>query len=107
MTYLLLALAIVFEVGWATAMKASHGFTRPLPAAITILAYVLSLVFLTLAVRKLDISVAYAIWAGLGAAIIAGIGILYFQEPINLLKAGSLALIVVGIIGVRLSGTMP
>jgi small multidrug resistance pump len=43
----------------------------------------------------------------LGAAIIAGIGILYFQEPINLLKAGSLALIVVGIIGVRLSGTMP
>jgi small multidrug resistance pump len=98
-----LALAIVFEVAWAVAMKLSQGFTRPGPAAVTVVAYLLSVVFLALATRRLDLSVAYATWGGAGMALIAVCGVLYFREPLTLLKAGSLALILIGIVGLHWS----
>lgn len=104
MTWIFLSLAIVFEVGWAIAMKLSSGLTRPGSAAATILMYLLSLVFLALAVRRLDIGLAYALWAGAGAAIIALIGILHFKEPATALKLVSLALVIAGVIGLNLSG---
>jgi len=104
MTYFFLALAIVFEVAWAISMKLSSGFTRASFAIATIVAYLLSVVFLAFATKKLDIGVAYAIWAGAGVAIIALIGMTYFKEPVNALKLASLALIVAGIIGLQLSG---
>src|SRR5688572_32860380 len=87
MTYLYLALAILFEAGWAVSLKASQGFSRPLATASTLVMYILSLVFLMLAVRKLEIGATYAIWAGLGAAIIAVAGVVHFREPVTPLKA--------------------
>ena len=104
MTALYLILAILFEVAWAVAMKVSSGLSRPLPAAITVIAYILSLVFLSLATRRMEIGAAYAVWAGSGAAIIATIGILYFREPVTALKLASMGLIVAGIVGLQFSG---
>jgi len=104
MTYLYLAIAIVFEVGWAIAMKLFNASHKPGTAAAMVVMYVLSLVFLTLATRKLEIGVAYAIWAGTGAAMIAVAGITYFKEPASVLKLASIGLIVIGIVGLQLAG---
>ena len=104
MIYFYLALAIVFEVAWAVAMKMSEGLSRLAPTIVTIICYLLSVVFLAFAPKKLDVGLAYAIWAGSGAAIIAVIGVLYFKEPLTMLKAASLALIIAGIVGLQLSG---
>jgi multidrug transporter EmrE-like cation transporter len=103
MTYLYLALAILFEVGWALGLKVSQGFTRPVAAVATALMYILSLVFLMLAVRKLDIGPAYAIWAGTGAALIAAAGIVWFKEPISSLKLVSMFLVIAGVVGLNLA----
>jgi small multidrug resistance pump len=105
MTPLYLALAIVFEVAWAISMKVSQGLTKPIPAAITLIAYILSLVFLSLATRRMEIGTAYAVWAGSGAAIIAVIGIVYFREPASALKIASLGLVIAGIIGLQLGSS--
>lgn len=104
MTYVYLALAIVFEVGWALCMKASEGLTRPPATAATVVLYLLSLVFLALATRKLDVGIAYAIWAGLGAAIIAVGGVVIFREPMTALKVVSMLLVIAGVIGLNLAG---
>jgi small multidrug resistance pump len=102
-TYLYLALAVAFEVGWALAMKISEGLTKPLAAGACLVMYALSLVFLSLATRRLDIGVAYAIWAGSGAAIIAVIGVLWFKDAVTPLRAVSLLLVVAGVVGLNLS----
>lgn len=104
MTYFYLALAIVFEAGWAIGLKVSNGFSRPVATAATIVMYVLSLVFLMLAVRRLEIGATYAIWAGLGAAIIAVAGVVYFREPVTAVKVVSLLLVIAGVVGLNLSG---
>ncbi|HOB75365.1 MAG TPA: multidrug efflux SMR transporter [Phycisphaerae bacterium] len=104
MVYVWLIIAIMFETGWAVAMKLSDGFTRVGPAAVTIVLYLLSVVFLALAAKRMELSIAYAIWAGSGAALIALAGILYFKEPITAAKAASLLLIIAGIVGLQLSG---
>jgi small multidrug resistance pump len=85
-------------------MKLSKGFTRPAPAAATVVMYLLSVVFLAFATKKLDVGVGYAIWAGSGAALIAIAGILYFKEPASALKIASLGLIVMGIVGLQVAG---
>ena len=103
MVYLWLGLAIFFEVGWAIAMKLSDGFSRLWPAAATVVMYLLSVVFLALATRKMDIGVGYAIWAGSGVALIAIVGMLYFKEPATALKFVSLALIGAGIVGLSVA----
>jgi small multidrug resistance pump len=94
----------VFEVAWAVAMKMSDGLTKLAPTAVTVVCYLLSVVLLAFATKKLDVGLAYAIWAGTGVAIIAVIGVLYFKEPMTMIKAGSLALIVAGIVGLQISG---
>lgn len=104
MTYLWLVLAVVFEVGWAIAMKMSDGLTKLWPTGATIVMYLLSVVFLSLATRKLPIGVAYAIWAGSGVALIAVAGVVCFKEPISALKVVSLGLIVLGIAGLQIAG---
>jgi multidrug transporter EmrE-like cation transporter len=104
MTYLLLALAIVFEVGWAIAMKLSSGLTKPAPTIAFGIMYILSAIFLALATKKLDVGVGYAIWAGAGAVLIAVCGITYFKEPASALKVVSMCLVVAGIVGLGLSG---
>lgn len=103
MTYAYLALAIACEAGWAVGMKASHGLSRPLPTAITAILYVLSLVFLALATRRLDLGTTYAVWAGLGAVLIAVAGVVVFHESLSPVKIASIALVVVGVVGLQIS----
>lgn len=103
-TYFYLILAIVFEVAWAIAMKLSVGLTRPRPTAVLIVSYLLSVVFLALATKKMEIGVAYAIWAGSGAVLIAVAGVMYFKEPATAAKMISIGLIIAGIVGLQMSG---
>ena len=104
MSWLYLVLAIVLEVSGTTSMKVSQGFTRILPSVLMFLFYGLSLSALTLALKKIDVSVAYAVWSGLGTALIAGVGVLWFREPLNAMKIMSLLLIILGVIGLNLGG---
>ncbi|MCB4760344.1 MAG: multidrug efflux SMR transporter [Sulfurovum sp.] len=99
-----LLLAIVFEVTGTTAMKMSEGFTKIIPSAIMIIFYMLSLTALTLALKKFDVSMAYAIWSGVGTALIALIGFYFFKEEMNIVKILSIGFIILGVIGLHLSG---
>jgi small multidrug resistance pump len=98
-----LAGAIVFDVAAMVSMKLSLGFTRLTPSVLIFVFYTVSFTALTLAVKKLDIAVVYAIWSGVGTLIIAIVGMTYFKEPATLLKIVSIGLIVVGVIGLNLS----
>jgi small multidrug resistance pump len=104
MSWLYLVLAIVLEVSGTTSMKLSQGFTQMLPSVLMFLFYGLSLAALTLALKSIDVSVAYAVWSGLGTALIATVGVLWLKEPLNALKVVSLMLIIIGVIGLNLSG---
>jgi len=104
MTWLYLVLAILLEVSGTTCMKLSEGFTRMVPSILLVVFYTLSLGMLTLALKKIDVSVAYAIWSGVGTALIATIGVLWFKEPATALKLISLGLIIIGVVGLNLSG---
>ena len=104
MAWIYLVLAILLEVSGTTCMKLSEGFTRMLPSVLLFVFYTLSFVMLTLALRKLDVGVAYAVWSGVGTALIATIGVLWFKEPATALKLISLGLIIIGVVGLNLSG---
>lgn len=104
MSWFLLVTAILFEVSGTTCMKLSYGFTRRLPTILMFVFYALGFVPLNLALKRINISVAYAIWSGIGTAIITTIGILWFKEPVNALKLISIALIIIGLVGLNLSG---
>lgn len=101
----LLAFAILLEVAGTTAMKLSAGFAKPVPSVLVFVFYFPAFVALTLALKRIDIGVAYAIWSGAGTALIAIIGYCYFQEPLNTAKFISLVLIIVGVVSLHLSGT--
>jgi small multidrug resistance pump len=104
MTWLYLALAISLEVSGTTCMKLSDGFTRRVPSILLFVFYTLSFCMLTLALKRLDVSIAYAVWSGVGTALIATIGVLWFSEPVTALKLISLGLIIIGVVGLNLSG---
>ncbi len=104
MSWIFLVFAILFEVAGTTCMKLSEGFTKLLPSVGLGVFYLLSLTLLTLALKRIDVSVAYAIWSGLGTAVISVIGIAIFREPVTAMKIGSLVLIVLGVVGLNLSG---
>ena len=104
MTWLYLALAILLEVSGTTCMKLSQGFTKLVPSILLFVFYTLSMGMLTLALKRIDVSVAYAVWSGVGTALIATIGVLWFKEPVTALKLISLGLIIVGVVGLNLSG---
>jgi small multidrug resistance pump len=99
-----LLLAIVLEVCGTTAMKLSHGFTRLGPSIAMVVFYILCFSALTMTLKKPDVSIAYAVWSGVGAALIAVIGVVWFREAVTPLKLASLALIIVGVVGLHLSG---
>lgn len=103
--WVMLVGAIFFEVAGTTCMKLSEGFTRPLPSALIFVFYGVAFTLLTLALKKLDVSVAYAVWSAVGTAVIAGIGIIWFKEPLTALKVVSLLLIVAGVVGLNLRST--
>ena len=103
MSWVYLVIAILFEVSGTTCMKVAQGFSRLLPSIFVFVFYALSLSSLTLALKKIEVSVAYAVWSAVGTALIAAIGILAFRESVNALKIFSLALIVAGVVGLHLS----
>lgn len=104
MHWLHLTLAILFEVAGTSCMKLSAGFTKTTPSVLMWLLYGASFYFMTLTLRKLDVSVAYAVWSGVGTALIATVGVLYFREPVTLLKLAGLAAIIGGVVALNLSG---
>ena len=104
MTWIYLALAILLEVAGTTCMKLSDGFTKVMPSILLFVFYTLSFGMLTLALKRIDVSVAYAVWSGVGTALIATIGVLWFKEPTTALKLISLALIIIGVAGLNLGG---
>ena len=104
MSWIYLLAAILLEICGTTCMKLSLGFTRFWPSVLLFVFYSLSFAAVTLAIKQIDVSVAYAIWSGVGTALIAMIGILWFKEAASTLKLVSLVLIVIGIVGLRLSG---
>lgn len=103
MAWLLLILAGLCEVVWAIGLKYTEGFTRFWPSLITLVAMVASVVLLGLAVKSLPVGTAYAVWVGVGAVGTAILGILLFAEPATAGRLLSLALIVSGIVGLKLA----
>lgn len=103
MSWLYLVAAILLEVCGTTCMKLSQGFTRIAPSVLLFIFYGLSFGAVTLAIKRIEVSTAYAIWSGVGTALIAVVGILWFKESIGTLKVASLTLIILGIIGLNLS----
>ncbi|OYD08466.1 DMT family transporter [Paludifilum halophilum] len=103
MSWIFLILAIVLEVTGTVSMKLSEGFTKLVPSVLMFVCYGLSLFSLTMAVKKIDLSLSYATWAGLGTAFVTLVGILWFQETANAFKLVSLALIIVGVVGLKLA----
>lgn len=106
MSWLFLTLAIVLEVCGTTCMKLSEGFSRLAPSVLIFIFYGLSFAAFTFALRRIDLSFAYAVWAGLGVLLIGTIGILHFEEPVSALKIASMVLIAVGVVGLYGSGAV-
>lgn len=104
MNWLYLIAAILLEVSGTTCMKLSEGFTRWTPAVWMFILYGLSFTSLAFALKRVDVSVAYAIWSGVGTALIATIGVLWFREPVTVLKVFSIGLVIAGVVGLNLSG---
>ncbi len=102
--WLFLLGAIVLEVAGTTSMKLSMGFTKLLPSVLIFVFYTASFICLTFALQHINVSIAYAVWAGAGTALIAMIGLAYFAEPITSLKLVSLGLIILGVVGLNLAG---
>ncbi len=103
MSWLYLLSAIACEVVATTCMKLSEGFTRWLPSTLMFLFYAISFSLLTLALREFQVSVAYAVWSGLGTVLITLVGVVFFQEPAGAFKLGCMALVVVGVVGLNLA----
>jgi small multidrug resistance pump len=101
----LLSFAIVSEVAATVALRLSDGFTRPGPMAIVVAGYGISFWLLALVLREMSIGATYAVWSAAGTALIAAIGVLAFGEPATALKVASLALIIVGVIGLNMAGS--
>ena len=102
--WILLAFAIVAEVAGTTAMKLSRGFEVWQWTVTLALCYALSFYLLALVLKRIEVGVAYAIWAGAGTALIALVGIAVFNESMTTLKVVSLAAIIAGVVGLNLSG---
>ena len=103
MSWIILFIAGLLEVVWAIGLKYTHGFTRLTPSVITVTAMIVSIVLLSWAMRSLPVGTAYAVWTGIGAVGAAITGILLLGESASLARIASFALIVAGIVGLKLS----
>ncbi len=106
MNWLTLTLAGLFEIGWAIGLKYSDGFSRLWPSIGTVLAMAVSLGLLGIAMKSLPVGTAYAVWVGVGAVGTVILGIVLFDEPANAGRLLSMALILAGIIGLKLSSSV-
>jgi quaternary ammonium compound-resistance protein SugE len=103
MSWLLLLLSGLLEAGWAIGLKASAGLTRPIPTVLTLAGMVASFVLLSLAAREVPVGTAYAVWVGIGTIGATALGIAFYAEPVSAARLGSLLLIVLGIVGLKLT----
>lgn len=104
MAWTILIIAGLFEIGWAIGLKYTVGFTRLVPSVLTIAAMVISVYLLALAVRNLPIGTGYAVWTGIGAAGTAVLGIVLLGESASIARLASIALIIAGIVGLKIAG---
>jgi quaternary ammonium compound-resistance protein SugE len=102
LAWVLLSVAGLFEVGWAIGLKYTEGFTRLVPSVLTIASMAVSMLLLGLALRTLPVGTAYAVWTGIGTVGTALLGIYLFGEPATALRLACIALIVAGILGLKL-----
>lgn len=102
MQWIILLLAGLFEVGWAITMKYSDGFTVLLPSVITVVGYIASAVFLSMALKHLPLGTAYAMWTGMGIVGTSILGVFLFHEKLSAPQVICVILILVGIIGLKL-----
>src|SRR3954452_12214785 len=100
----LLSIAIASEVAGTVALKYTDGFTCLGPSALVVVGYGISFWMLALVLRELPVGLTYAVWAAVGTALIAAIGVVAFGEPANVLKLLSLGLIIAGVVGLNLAG---
>ncbi|MBW3530898.1 quaternary ammonium compound efflux SMR transporter SugE [Shewanella sp. NKUCC06_TVS] len=103
MSWFLLVLAGLFEIGWAIGLKYTEGFTRFWPSIFTVASMAVSVLLLGLAVKQLPIGTAYGVWVGIGAMGTAIAGIILLGEGVSLLKIASLILILLGVLGLKLA----
>jgi len=103
MTWFILILAGLFEVVWAVGLKYTHGFTRLMPSAITVVGMALSFWLLALAMKQLPLGTAYGVWVGIGTVGAFIAGIVLFDEPATGLRIVSIGLIVAGLVGLKMA----
>lgn len=104
LAWIYLSAAIASEVVGTVFLNQTDGFTKPAPSVFVLATYAVSLWLTALAVRELEISLAYAVWAGVGTAAVAVIGMATLGESVNALKLASIALVIGGVVGLNLSG---
>ena len=98
MSWFYLAAAILFEIIGTVSMKLSNGFTKGIPSILMILFYILAFVCLNFSLKTIPVSIAYAIWSGIGTATIAIIGYFVFKESLTVMKVSAIVLIIVGVV---------
>ena len=104
MSWFLLLLAGLLEIAWAVGLKHTAGFTRFWPTLGTVLAFVCSVVLLGLAMRTLPLGTTYATWTAIGAVGTVILGMLFFGDPVSVSRLACVALIVIGVAGLKLTG---
>lgn len=102
MAWVYLAVAGLFEIGWAIGLKYSDGFSKPVPSLLTVVAMGFSVWLLAIAMRTIPVGTAYAVWTGIGAIGVAVLGMALFGESREILRLVCLFLIIAGIIGLKL-----
>jgi quaternary ammonium compound-resistance protein SugE len=107
MPWLIVLAAGLFETGFAVSLKLSHGMTRPWPTVSFAACALMSFFLLTIALRKLEVGTAYAVWTGIGAAGAALTGMVFLGDAVSALKLVSIGLILSGVVGLHLSGMTP
>jgi quaternary ammonium compound-resistance protein SugE len=103
MEWIFLTVAGLLEVGWAIGLKYTHGFTKPVPTAITLVLMVASVFFLALAVQKIPIGTAYAIWTCIGAVGTVVLGMILFGESAATARLVFIAIVLLGIVGLKVT----
>jgi len=101
--WIMLLVAGLLEIGWAVGLKYTHGFTRLVPSILTITCMVISMGMLALALKHIPVGTGYAVWTGIGAVGTAVLGIVLFHESTDLVRLGSIGLILAGIVGLKLA----
>lgn len=103
MTWIVLFVAGLFEVGWAIGLKYTDGFTRPLPTILTLVSMVISVVLLGIALKDLPVGTGYAVWTGIGTIGTAILGMILFGDPATVMRFVCIGLILAGIVGLKLA----